>query len=253
MRLYALVAVIAHMCTAQYDQLNEISDLPYMKADCVYVKEEVCGDCEIKFQKDCTIKMQEQHTPTTVEECQEYLCDGKNYTEKCSTQYETQCGTRMQYKEVEEDSPVCGTVEEEQCTEEGECKVNKVVKCKVEKKTVRKGVPETSCERVPIKMCRKEKCEEKVCKEKVVMQKEILPKESCELKEKLVCQEVGPLTCRLVTKKYCGDQFSEDPEVNKTIMELRGGRNLEDTAVHASSNQLVPRFLVLLVFSCVLL
>lgn len=220
-----LAAFVASGCTQEINEIED--DVPFMKDGCVYVREEVCGSCETKYQKDCTIHMEEHSVPVKVEECTDQLCNGANFTKKCYTQYQTQCGTNMKYLDVEEDYPVCEEREEEECTDKEGCQNKPVVKCRVDKKTVRKGLPETSCERVPVKMCRKEKCEKKKCQEKVVMQRSFNPREKCELKEQRVCEHTGPVTCRLVSKKYCDNEFSDNPAVNKTIMALMEGRLLD--------------------------
>lgn len=91
---------------------------------------------------------------------------------------------------------------QERCTEYG-CRKVPVMKCRIEKRKVRKGKPSTSCRRIPRQECRKEKCERRKCYERVKMQKEVYPREECGYKERRVCHHTENPTCRIIKRTQC--------------------------------------------------
>ena len=84
-----------------------------------------------------------------VKECREFICGDDGYTRRCYTKYHTKCSTKLVYRNMLEDRPVCGVQKQPRCTaasrdatdskgrEDGGCKMVPVMKCKIEKKTVR--------------------------------------------------------------------------------------------------------------------
>merc|ERR1712127_843517 len=85
---------------------------------------------------------------------------------------------------------------------EAGCREVQVMRCTIEKRTVRKAKPVTSCRRIPTKMCAKKKCKKvpRKCYETVKMLQEQRPEEKCILEPKRVCRGEG---CRKVTKREC--------------------------------------------------
>ena len=74
--------------------------------------------------------------------------------------YETECWTKHNVHEVEDDVVSCETVHDEVCddvvegyTSSVQCSQVPRLKCSVEKKTVKKFTPQTRCEKVPRTMC----------------------------------------------------------------------------------------------------
>ena len=91
----------------------------------------------------------------------------------CRTHYRTSCGTRMEYHDMEEDYPKCRRERVNTCTEQEQqeeqkqeeqekggkrCREVEAMRCSIEKRTVRKAKPVSSCRRIPTKMCAKKKC-----------------------------------------------------------------------------------------------
>ena len=77
------------------------------------------------------------------------------------------------------------------------------MKCRIEKRKVRKGKPSTSCRRIPRQECRKEKCERRKCYERVKMQKDVYPREECGYKERRVCHQTENQNCRIIKRTHC--------------------------------------------------
>jgi len=190
------------------DNVNDILDDVDVYDDCEEVEEcsvteaEECGVCHSVYMRECNIDMEYTYTPVKVKECKEDPgCEGE-YKRTCYTKYYTECSTKMVYQDMVEDHPVCSVTKKDRCTSSG-CKKVPVMSCKIEKKTSRKSKPETSCERVPTQICRKDKCAPMSCYERVVVKKEMVPKETCDYKEKRICQETEDARCRTVTRKQC--------------------------------------------------
>ena len=59
------------------------------------------------------------------------------YKRECRTKYYTECSTDMVYHNMVEDYPVCGVSKHKKCTESGDCMMVPVMKCKIEKRTIR--------------------------------------------------------------------------------------------------------------------
>jgi len=199
------------ICLSEENSIgNEIADGCRMKV-CRHVEAEECGVCHSLFMKECHIQMEYSYKPIKINDCKESICGASGYKRECRTKYYTECSTDMVYHNMVEDYPVCGVSKHKKCTESGDCMMVPVMKCKIEKRTIRKAKPESKCRRVPTQICKKKKCEKRRCFERVVMSKEMVPREKCEYKEKRVCQEVEGSTCRPVTRQECEYKFTGKP------------------------------------------
>lgn len=210
------------------------------EVECVEVQEEECGACHSIFLRECSIRMEYSFHPEKVEECVEYpaaasvataafdssanysACE-QGYRRVCRTTYRTECGTQMQYRDMEEDHPVCGVQMTEDCSKrsatvaaaKAPCRKVPVMRCRIEKRTVRKGQPETACRRVPEEICRKEKCAAEAgaqsprrkCFERVRMSRELVPREECGYREKRVCQQTTQSDCRIRKRQECTPRY----------------------------------------------
>ena len=67
-----------------------------------------------------------------------------------------------------------------------------VMRCHIVKRKVRHGRPQSSCSRLPSKLCVKKKCEEEEkvkCYLVVKMVREVRPEEECKIKQKMKCDK----------------------------------------------------------------
>jgi len=198
--LYLLYFTV--ICRAIELSVTESTVTNYLD-DCEDVVEDDCQICRTVLSKECFIKMEDTFKPAKVEECQTTKCNEEGLREKCSTDYRTKCGTKMVYREVVEDHPVCRDEQEEQCVEQ-QCRTVTKRKCKIEKRKTRKGIPDTSCSRVPRRLCWKETCKKQRCQEKMVLNKETVPREECTVQQKLICETVQSDSCRQREGRKCG-------------------------------------------------
>ena len=81
------------------------------------------------------------------------------------TVYETECWTKHNVHEVEDDVVSCETVHDEVCddvvegyTSSVQCSQVPRLKCSVEKKMVKKMTPETGCDKHPVELCAPRGC-----------------------------------------------------------------------------------------------
>ena len=123
------------------------------------VQEEECNE---SFQKDCFIEYKKVAMNDTIEVCHTPLVKDCNFPGPvdCKTEYESMCETRYHEHRVMDDVPDCRTIKEYKCqvkskgyTSEEECKEWPVQKCSVKSELVKKVTPETSCHKVPKKLC----------------------------------------------------------------------------------------------------
>ena len=197
--------------------------------------------CSTSFEKNCQITYQPTVFDEKVEICDEPLkkvCDDSITGEEvCRTEYETSCETSYKNHTVEQDEPVCEMVMEKKCDgvvvdnqdqsingrrrrsiariENGEqftrqnenCEEWPVQKCTLEKKTVTKSSPETSCKKHPKKVCATSNCQfvksEKTCREETRSLVQNIPSEDCDLEPKETCKLETVLVPRLVEKPNC--------------------------------------------------
>ena len=108
----------------------------------------------------------------------------------------------MVYQVIEEDYPRCkvevvrscptdaSSEQENQIVPNKECREVEVKRCSIMKRKVRHGRPESSCSRLPSKLCVKKKCkkEEKKCYLVVKMVREVRPEEECKIRHKKMCK-----------------------------------------------------------------
>ena len=197
--------------------------------------------CSTSFEKNCHITYQPMAFDEKVEICDEPLKKFCNETvvgeEVCRTEYETSCETRFKNHTVEQDEPICEMVMEKKCEavvvdnqnqsnnrrrrrsiariENGEqftrqtdnCEELPVQKCTLEKQTVTKSTPETSCEKYPRKVCATSNCvfvkSEKTCREETRSLVQNIPSEDCDLEPRETCKLETVLVPRLVEKPNC--------------------------------------------------
>jgi len=196
--------------------------------------------CSTSFEKNCQITYQPMAFDEKVEICDEPLKKFCNETVKgeevCRTEYETSCETRFKNHTVEQDEPICKMVMEKKCDgagnnqaqvvssrrrrsiariENGEqftrqtdnCEEWPVQKCTLEKKTVTKSTPETSCEKHPREVCATSNCvfvkSEKTCREETRSLVQNIPSEECDLEPRETCKLETVLVPRLVEKPNC--------------------------------------------------
>ena len=117
------------------------------------------------------------------------------------------CSTEMNYKEVEEERPLCKVemmnMNHTTCQEEDDSGVDKsgdtckkVMKCEIGMKKIRKTDPRTECRDVAVG-------EEEKCVEVVKLEKEQHEGEHCSFHPKTVCRQAEDHGCRKVRKKMC--------------------------------------------------
>jgi len=193
-----------------------------------------CGVCHTMYIKECHINMEPRNKPVKMKMCMSVPGDiscKDGYRRSCRTRYSTECGTSWEYQEIEEDRPVCGvhmvgkckesedirTSDEDDDTPSRDCVEVPVMKCRIEKKMMRKRMPKTACRRIPRQFCMKRKCKPKKtkCFDKIHMISELTPVESCGYSPKKVCQETDDQekTCRIVKRQVC----KPDKESPKTV------------------------------------
>ena len=203
--------------------------------ECVEVQERECGACHSIYVRECSIRMEYSFHPEKVEECVEYPSTApfsnnstasssdcqKGHRRVCRTVYRSECGTKMQYRDMEEDHPLCNVEMTEDCKRKSAdktppgsspCRKVPVMRCRIEKRTVRKGQPETTCRRIPEEICQKEKCvppavPRRKCFERVRMSRELVPREECGYREKRVCQQTSDSDCRLRKRQECTPKY----------------------------------------------
>jgi hypothetical protein len=186
--------------------------------------------CETSFKKNCRITYKPVMFTEEIKICSEPLekfCSNTTVGEEvCRTHYQTSCETRLKEHEVVQDEPVCKMVAERKCRDiqapvEGEagdsgpallslgqeCEDWPVQRCTLEKKTVKKVSPDTSCRKTPREICAPSNCEfrpaEKVCREEQQDLIQNIPTEDCSLEPQEDCRMETVLVPRLVLKPNC--------------------------------------------------
>lgn len=210
-----------------------------MIAQICHEEEEVeCGVCHTMYMKECSINMEPRNKPVKMKMCTSVPADEDcqdGYRRSCRTRYETECGTQWHYQEIEEDRPVCGVhmvgkckdteVKEDKDEDDDapsrDCVEVPVMKCRIEKKMMRKRMPKTACRRIPRQFCMKRKCKPKKtkCFHKIHMISELTPVESCGYSPKKVCQETedSSKNCRTVKRQVCKPDEESPPTVRRKI------------------------------------
>merc|ERR1711962_220475 len=119
-------------------------------------------DCEENFRKNCFIEYEQIAFNETAEVCRTPLvkdCDVQG-PEICRTEYESECWTKQEEHEVEDDVVECETIQDEKCqdntsgyTTTTDCSKWPKDVCSVEKKSVKKYTPITGCTKEPRELC----------------------------------------------------------------------------------------------------
>ena len=131
--------------------------------------------CDEKFEKTCSIYYENVAVNEEVEVCKTYLCPDctREGPEECEIVYDTVCETKRKVHNVIDDVVNCKTVEEKKCEDvqgpgfltEQKCDTWPVEKCTVEKVSVNKTTPDTSCREESRTLCAPQGCAEKqVCR-----------------------------------------------------------------------------------------
>merc|ERR1711936_787907 len=146
-------------------------------------------------------------------------CD-HSYDRRCHTtyvtQYESECWTKQEVHDVQDDVVECETVVEEKgedntsgYTTTTDCSKWPKEVCNVSKKNVKKYTPITACTKEPRELCApagcgfKEGSEE--CFEKVQTVVQDAPKEQCTLEPQRTCKHVTKLVPKLEPTEECVD------------------------------------------------
>merc|ERR1712227_178394 len=175
-------------------------------------------DCEENFRKTCFIEYEKIAFNETVEVCRTPLvknCDIQG-PEICRTEYESECWTKQEVHDVQDDVVECRTEVEEKCvdntsgyTTNTECSKWPKEVCNVSKKNVKKYTPITGCTKEPRELCAPACCgfspgaEE--CYEKVQTVVSDSPKEQCSLEPQRTCKHVTKLVPKLTPTEECVD------------------------------------------------
>merc|ERR1711910_37787 len=163
-------------------------------------------ECEENFRKNCFIEYEQIAFNETAEICRTPLvkdCDVQG-PEICRTEYESECWTKQEVHDVEDDVVSCETVVDEKCEDEtsGYTTSTKCSKwprevCSVSKKAVKKYTPITGCTKEPRELCAPAGCGfsqgPQECYEKVVTLVQDVPKETCDLEPQRTCKAVTKL------------------------------------------------------------
>ena len=123
-------------------------------------------ECEENFIKNCFIEYKKVAGKESVEFCHTPLvCEGEGPTE-CKTVYESQCQTRYEAHDVEDDVVECETIQDEKCedvtqgyTTEQKCTKWPREVCEKTTKRVTKHSPQTDCRKVPRELCGPSGCQ----------------------------------------------------------------------------------------------
>jgi len=175
-------------------------------------------ECEENFRKSCFIEYEKIAFNETVEICRTPLvkdCDVQG-PEICRTEYESECWTKQEVHDVEDDVVSCETVVDEKCEDEtsGYTTNTKCSKwprevCSVSKKNVKKYTPITGCTKEPRELCAPAGCGFKQgaeeCYDKVQTVVQDAPKEQCSLEPQRTCKHVTKLVPKLTPTEECVD------------------------------------------------
>ena len=143
-------------------------------------------ECEENYRKNCFIEYKKVAGKETVEFCHTPLvCEGEGPVE-CKTVYESQCATRYQEHDVEDDIVECETVQEEKCedvtqgyTTEQKCTKWPREVCEKTTESVKKYSPETDCKKVPRQLCGPSGCQLTAGPEECFDRQETVVQEVC--------------------------------------------------------------------------
>jgi len=196
-------------------------------------------ECEENFRKNCFIDYEQIAFNETVQICRTPLvkdCDISG-PEICRTEYESECWTKQEVHDVQDDVVECETVVEERCQDEtsGYTTNTKCSKwprevCRVSKKSVQKTTPITGCTKEPRELCAPAGCGFKQgreeCYDKTQTVVQDAPKEECNLEPQRTCRHVTKLVPKLepteacvdVPKEVCTRSRTNPRKVNKPVV-----------------------------------
>jgi len=176
-------------------------------------------ECEENFRKSCFIEYEQIAFNETVQVCRRPLV--KDCTEivpeTCRTYYESECWTKQEVHDVEDDVVECKTEHIETCedntsgyTTNTKCSKWPKEVCSVSKKPMKKYTPITGCTKEPREVCGKGGCgfkeaEEEECYDKVQTVVQDAPKEQCNLEPQRTCKHVTKLVPKLEPTEECVD------------------------------------------------
>merc|ERR1712198_22233 len=186
-------------------------------------------ECEENFRKTCFIAYEKAAFNETVSICKTPLvkdCDVQG-PEICRTEYESECWTKQEEHDVEDDVVECETIQDEKCEDEtsGYTTFTKCSKwprevCNVSKKNVKKYTPITGCTKEPRELCAPAGCGFKegaeVCYDKTQTVVQDAPKEECSLEPQRTCAHVTKLVPKLEPDEECVDVPKEVCTRSKT-------------------------------------
>merc|ERR1711962_1720159 len=196
-------------------------------------------ECDENYKKNCFIEYYKTATKAEVQICVEPLvknCDIPG-PEVCSTEYQSECETKQEVHDVEDDQVSCQTVIEEKCEDETsgyttDTKCSKWPKevCSVAKTPVTKFTPITRCDKVPVEICGPSGCGvtkgPKECRTETRTIPGEKPEEQCSLEPQKKCQHVTKLvpelkpheSCLDVPKEVCTRSQSNPRKVQKPVI-----------------------------------
>jgi len=175
-------------------------------------------ECEENFRKSCFIEYEKIAFNETVEICRTPLvkdCDVQG-PEICRTEYESECWTKPEIHEVEDDVVSCETVLETKCepktigyvTDPG-CKEWPREVCSITKEIKEKYTPITGCHKEPIELCAPAGCQlvpgKPICHDTVKTIVQDKPREECSLEPQRTCKHVTKLVPKLTPTEECVD------------------------------------------------
>jgi len=142
---------------------------------CHEVEEAECGLCHTVYMEECDMQMVPHMMPKKVSMC------------KNVTRYEENCQTLMSHKMVEEKRPICKLET---------MKSQKVMRCKLGMKKMKKVFPKLECRKVAVG-------KEEKCVEMVKLHEEKQEVKKCSFHPKTICRPVEGLGCRRVRRTMC--------------------------------------------------
>ena len=136
--------------------------------------------------------------------------------EICRTEYESECWTKQELHDVQDDVVECESRLEEKCedktsgyTTTTQCKAWPKEVCSVSQKQVKKYTPITGCTKEPRELCAPAGCGFKEgreeCYDKVQTIVQDAPKEQCSLEPQRTCKHVTKLVPKLDPTELCID------------------------------------------------
>eukprot|EP00092_Neocalanus_flemingeri_P053708 GFUD01063196.1.p1 GENE.GFUD01063196.1~~GFUD01063196.1.p1 ORF type:complete len:368 (-),score=106.94 GFUD01063196.1:300-1364(-) len=175
-------------------------------------------ECEENYRKICFIEYEQIAFNETVQICRTPLVKDCNIQgpEVCRTEYESECWTKQEVHDVQDDVVECTTEIEEKCEDETsgyttntKCKKWPREVCSVSKKNVKKYTPITGCTKEPRELCAPAGCGfsqgQEECYDKTQTIVQDAPKEQCSLEPQRTCKHVTKLVPKLSPQEECVD------------------------------------------------